>query len=197
MSQHPQKTSNVVRIIGGQWRSRKLHFSDVPDLRPTPDRVRETVFNWLQPVIIGARCLDVFAGSGALGFEALSRGATHCLFIDKHPQSTADILYNLTLLKTGAGETMTGDSLQILQHLHESPGDKQFNVVFVDPPYAMNCALQCCQLLVEHQWLADEAYIFIESSTAIDEQQLPQHWKLHRQKKAGNVHYHLAIQQKS
>ena len=157
MPQHPQKTSNVVRVIGGQWRSRKLHFSDIPDLRPTPDRVRETVFNWLQPVIIGARCLDVFAGSGALGFEALSRGAAHCLFMDKHPQSTADIQHNLKLLKTEAGETMTGDSVQILQHMHESPSDKQFNVVFVDPPYAMDCALQCCQLLVEHHWLADEA----------------------------------------
>ena len=191
-----QKTSNIVRIIGGQWRSRKLHFNDIPDLRPTPDRVRETVFNWLQPVIVGSRCLDVFSGSGALGFEALSRGATHCLFIDNHPQSTSDIQHNLKLLKTDAGETMTGDSLQILQHLHESPSDKQFNVVFIDPPYAMNCALQCCQLLNEHQWLANEAYIYIESPTAIDEQQLPAHWNLHRQKKAGNVHYHLAIQQR-
>ena len=197
MPRQSKKTSNVVRIIGGQWRSRKLHFSDIPDLRPTPDRVRETVFNWLQPIIIGARCLDVFAGSGALGFEALSRGAAHCLFIDNHPQSTADIQQNLKLLKTDAGETMTGDSLQILQHLHESPSDKQFNVVFVDPPYAMNCDLQVCQLLVEHHWLADEAYIYIESSAAIDEQQLPPSWKLHRQQKAGNVHYHLAIQQKS
>ena len=197
MPQHPQKTSNIVRVIGGRWRSRKLHFSDIPDLRPTPDRVRETVFNWLQPVIVGARCLDVFAGSGALGLEALSRGAALCLFLDKHPQSTADIQHNLKLLKTDAGETMTGDSLQILKRLHESPCDKQFNVVFVDPPYAMDCALECCQLLVEHQWLADEAYIYMESATAIDEQQLPPLWKLHRQKKAGNVHYHLAIQQKS
>ncbi|WP_455219095.1 16S rRNA (guanine(966)-N(2))-methyltransferase RsmD [Kaarinaea lacus] len=197
MPQHPHKTSNIVRVIGGQWRSRKLHFSDIPDLRPTPDRVRETVFNWLQPVIVGARCLDVFAGSGALGFEALSRGAAFCLFIDKHPQSTADIQHNLKLLKSEAGETMTGDSLQILQHMHESPADRQFKVVFVDPPYANDCALQCCQLLVEHHWLADEAYDYIESATAIDEQQLPPNWKLHRQKKAGNVHYHLAIQQKS
>ena len=196
MPQQSKSTSNVVRIIGGQWRSRKLHFKDIPDLRPTPDRVRETVFNWLQPVIVGARCLDTFAGSGALGFEALSRGAAHCLFIDKHPQSIADIQYNLALLKTDAGETMTGDSLQILHHLHESPKDRRFDVIFIDPPYAMNCALQCCQLLVEYQWLANEAYIYLESATAIDEQQLPEHWKLHRQKKAGNVHYHLAIQQK-
>ena len=192
-----QKTSNTVRIIGGQWRSRKLYFSNIQDLRPTPDRVRETVFNWLQPVIVGSRCLDLFSGSGALGLEALSRGAAHCLFIDKHPQSMADIQHNLALLKTDAGETMTGDSLQILKRLHESPSDKQFSVVFVDPPYAMNCALECCQLLVEHHWLTNDAYIYIESSATIDEQQLPPQWKLLRQKKAGNVHYHLAIQQKS
>lgn len=186
---------NVVRIIGGQWRSRKLHFNDIPELRPTPDRVRETVFNWLQPVIVGARCLDLFAGSGALGFEALSRGAKHCLFVDKHPQSIADIQHNMTVLKTHAGGTMTGDSLQILQHVHETPADKQFNVVFLDPPYTMKCELQCCQLLVEHQWLADEAYIYIESSSVIEERELPPGWQLYRQKKAGNVHYHLAIQQ--
>jgi len=196
MPQHTKTTSNVVRIIGGQWRSRKLHFGDIPDLRPTPDRVRETVFNWLQPVIIGSRCLDLFAGSGALGLEALSRGAKSCLFIDNHPQCIADIQRNLKLLKTEAGNTVTGDSLQILQRLRESQNDMYFNVVFVDPPYAMNCAVQCCQLLAEHQWLADDAYIYIESASAIDEKQLPVHWRMHRQKKAGHVHYHLAIQQK-
>ena len=146
--------------------------------------------------IVGARCLDVFAGSGALGFEALSRGAAYCLFLDKHPQGIADIQHNLAQLNTDAGETMTGDSLQILRHLHESPTEKQFNVVFIDPPYTINCALQCCQLLVEHQWLADEAYIYIESADTITEDQLPPGWQLHRQKKAGNVHYHLAIQHK-
>lgn len=194
MTRTPKTTSNTVRIIGGQWRGRKLHFSKVPDLRPTPDRVRETVFNWLQPVIVGAKCLDLFAGSGALGFEALSRGAATCLFMDSHAQCIKDIQHNLGQLKSDAGETMTGDSLQILQHLHESPADKNFNIAFVDPPYAMHCALQCCQLLVEHQWLTDEAYIYIESADAVNENQLPQHWTLHRQKKAGNVHYHLAIQ---
>lgn len=195
MPRHTTSTRNVVRIIGGQWRSRKLRFSGIADLRPTPDRVRETLFNWLQPVIVSARCLDVFAGSGALGFEALSRGAAYCLFIDKHPQSITGIQRNMALLKTDAGDTITGDSLQILQRLQEAPADKQFNVVFVDPPYAMNCALQCCQLLAEHQWLADEAYIYIESATTIDEKQLPPRWKMHRQQKAGNVHYHLAIKQ--
>ncbi len=195
MPRQTQTSRNMVRIIGGQWRSRKLQFSGIPDLRPTPDRVRETLFNWLQPVIVSARCLDVFAGSGALGFEALSRGAAYCLFIDKHPQSIADIQRNLVLLKSDAGDTITGDSLHILQRLQEAPAEKQFNVVFVDPPYALNCALQCCQLLAEHQWLTDEAYIYIESPATIDEKQLPPRWKMHRQQKAGNVHFHLAIKQ--
>jgi len=197
MPRQAKSSSNVVRIIGGRWRSRKLHFSNIPNLRPTPDRVRETVFNWLQPVIVGARCLDVFAGSGALGLEALSRGAASCLFIDKHPQCITDIQNNLALLKTDTGETITGDSLQILQHLHETPGEKQFNVVFVDPPYSMNCAVQCCQLLEEYQWLASNAFIYIESSSPIGERQLPAHWELHRDKKAGNVYYHMAIRQVS
>lgn len=197
MPKHPKQSSSVLRIIGGQWRSRKLEFQDTPGLRPTPDRVRETIFNWLQPVIVGARCLDLFAGSGALGIEALSRGAAHCLFIDEHPQSIADIHQNLKRLNSDAAETITGDSIKILQQLQESPNDRQFNIVFIDPPYAMNCALHCCQLLVEYEWLADEAYIYIESSSPVTEQQLPSTWLLHRQKKAGNVHYHLAIQPQS
>jgi len=197
MPRQTQSSSNVVRIIGGQWRSRKLHFSDIPGLRPTTDRVRETVFNWLQPVIIGARCLDVFAGSGALGLEALSRGAASCLFIDKHPQCVADIQNNLALLKADTGETMAGDSLQILQHLHESPEEKQFNVVFVDPPYSMHCAIDCCELLEKNRWLARNAYIYIESSSPILERELPARWKLYRDKKAGNVYYHMAIRQAS
>ncbi|MGD8559754.1 MAG: 16S rRNA (guanine(966)-N(2))-methyltransferase RsmD [Gammaproteobacteria bacterium] len=197
MPRSTQHSRNAVRIIGGQWRNRKLRFSDIPELRPTPDRVRETVFNWLQDVIMDARCLDLFAGSGAMGFEALSRGADHCLFIDNHPQSIEGIQNNLHQLKTEAGETMLGDTLQILKRLHESPADKQFNVAFVDPPYAMDCALHCCQLLVDHEWLAEQAYIYIESATPVSEDQLPDKWHLHRQKKAGHVHYHLAIQQKS
>lgn len=194
MAQQKTKTRNVVRIIAGQWRNRKVPFADIPGLRPTPDRVRETLFNWLQPVIVGSRCLDLFAGSGALGLEALSRGAGHCLFVDQHSQSISAIHDNLGRLNAHNGETMLGDTLQILQRLHQSPSDKQFNVVFIDPPYAIDCALQCCRLLVEHEWLASEAYIYIESAKSIEETQLPANWHLHRQKKAGQVHYHLAIQ---
>lgn len=195
MPKTAQHTRNTVRIIAGQWRNRKLQFADIAELRPTPDRVRETVFNWLQPVIVGSRCLDLFAGSGALGFEALSRGAEHCLFMDKHPQSIEAIQKNLHTLQTSAGETVQGDTLEVLKRLHESPADKHFNVAFVDPPYAADCALQCCQLLVDHHWLAEEAWIYIESAKPITQQQLPPHWQLHRRKKAGHVHYHLALQQ--
>lgn len=191
----PSKTSHqpgTVRIIGGQWRSRKIQFTEVEGLRPTPDRVRETLFNWLQPVIVEANCLDLFAGSGALGFEALSRGASHCMFFDKHTQCISDINSNLQKLSVGNGETVRGDALQLLKQQPEV--GKRFNVVFIDPPYTMNCALSCCQMLVEHQWLADKSYIYIESATPINESDLPEHWQLHRQKKAGNVNYHLAVQ---
>lgn len=186
------QSADTIRIIGGQWRSRKIHFTEVAGLRPTPDRVRETLFNWLQTVIVGANCLDLFSGSGALGFEALSRGAGHCLFIDSHPQCIKDINSNLQKLSAINGETVFGDTLQLLQQ--DSETKRRYNIAFIDPPYAMNCALQCCRLLAEHQWLADESYIYIESATPIVEHELPDHWQMHRQKKAGNVNYHLAVQ---
>lgn len=186
---------DTVRIIGGQWRSRKLQFTDTPGLRPTTDRVRETVFNWLQPEIVGAHCIDLFAGSGALGFEALSRGANDCLFIENNRQCIEDINHNLKTLNAQSGETLLGDALQLLNQPPEQDKKNKFNIVFVDPPYAMDCALQCCRMLADNQWLAGEAYIYIESAAAITEDELPENWRLHRQKKAGNVNYHLAIQQ--
>jgi len=191
MSPNSKITRNTVRIIGGMWRSRKLSFSNASeDLRPTPDRVRETLFNWLQPVIVGARCLDLFAGSGALGIEALSRGASYCLFIDNQSQNSQDIQQNLQRLNTNCGEVVTDDSLHFLQ----TGADREpFNVVFIDPPYAMNYAVQCCQLLVDQHWLSENAYIYMESATLIEQQQLPDTCRLFRQKQAGNVHYHLAI----
>jgi len=191
MPQPAKSIRNTVRIIGGQWRSRKLHFDNATeDLRPTPDRVRETLFNWLQEVIVGARCLDVFAGSGALGFEALSRGAAFCLFIDKHGQNIQNIQHNLQILKSDNAQVIQADSVQLLQH---NPPTTPFNIVFIDPPYSMNYAVQCCHSLAAHDWLMQNAYIYIESATAIEQQQLPELWSLHRYKQAGNVHYHLAM----
>ena len=194
MSRKPVHQADSVRIIGGQWRSRKISFTAVEDLRPTPDRVRETLFNWLQDVVVGANCLDLFAGSGALGIEALSRGASHCLFMDSHDQCIKEIQANLQHLNAEGGETRLGDTLQLLTNSSQDQTRRKYNVVMIDPPYAMECAIKCCNLLVEHGWLADEAYVYIESAKPISESELPKNWQLHRQKKAGNVNYHLAIQ---
>ena len=106
-----KKGTNQLRIIGGEWRGRKLRFPDVAGLRPTTDRVRETLFNWLAPVIHGARCLDLFAGSGALGLEALSRGASSVVFIDSDRRAVQSLRENLALLKEGRGEVLQSDAL--------------------------------------------------------------------------------------
>ena len=195
MSQKSTHKADSVRIIGGQWRSRKISFTEVPGLRPTPDRVRETLFNWLQPVIVDAHCVDLFAGSGVLGLEALSRGASQCLFIDNHPQCIDSIQQNLETLSAKGGYTRSGDSLKLLQQSPAQFSSQKFDIAFVDPPYDMDWALRCCSLLAENQWLTDSAYIYIESATPIEESQLPDNWRLHRHKKAGQVNYHLAIQQ--
>ena len=98
-------------------------------------------------------------------------------------------------MNTSAGKTVKADALELLAHTADQPGKNHYTIAYVDPPYAMNCALQCCQLLADNKWLANEAYIYIESADAISENDLPANWRLHRQKKAGNVNYHLAIQQ--
>jgi 16S rRNA (guanine966-N2)-methyltransferase len=189
--------ADTVRIIGGQWRSRKLHFTDVPGLRPTPDRVRETLFNWLQSEVVGANCIDLFAGSGALGFEALSRGASQCLFVDSHRQCIEDIKHNLEQFNASGGYTSLNDALQLLKASPSQFSPRRFDIAFIDPPYATDFALPCCHLLADQEWLSDNAMIYIESASAIEEAQLPEHWRLHRQKKTGQVNYHLAVQQKS
>ena len=109
--------TNQLRIIGGEWRGRKLRFPDVPNLRPTPDRVRETIFNWLMPVIHGARCLDLFAGSGALGLEALSRGASYTTFVDSHKKATQALKSHLDLLDVNErAEVIQNDSIKFLKN---------------------------------------------------------------------------------
>lgn len=196
MSSNKSGHADNVRIIGGQWRSRKIFFEDDPELRPTPDRVRETLFNWLQSDIVGSHCIDLFAGSGALGIEALSRGAAQCFFVDSHPQSIDNIKSNLEHLKATGGYTVLADALDTLKKSPRQFSPEPFDIAFIDPPYAQPYALECCHLLAEHQWLKDYALIYIESATAIADAALPENWRLHRHKKAGQVNYHLAIQEK-
>jgi len=176
-----------LRIIAGQWRSRKIHFPDLPQLRPTPDRVRETLFNWLMPVIDGARCLDLFAGSGALGLEALSRGASEVVFVDRDRQVQAYLNDTFKLLKTEQGRVIQADALDYL-----AGAASGFDIVFLDPPYQSDLLLPCCQALEAGHWLNPNAYIYIESSSTMPTGELPGHWQVLREKTAGQVAYRLA-----
>lgn len=178
------------RIIGGQWRGRKLNFSAVENLRPTPDRVRETLFNWLQPVA-NLTVLDLFAGSGALGFEALSRGAEHCTFIEGHQQAAQHIQQQITLLN-GSATVLAGllpDALEQLQ------GKKPFDIIFLDPPYQQQLIQPCLNKLCQMQLVADGAFVYIENASNQPMIELNQHWQVHREKTYGQVRACLLIKQ--
>lgn len=175
-----------VRIIGGQWRSRRLKVPDSKDLRPTPDRVRETLFNWLSPFIEGAYCLDAFAGSGALGFEALSRGAAFVVMTD----SSAEIVHLLqTELAAFGAENALIYRATVPEQLKAVT--RPFDIVFLDPPFNENLLLPTCQYLEEHHLLADRALIYLEARTVIKDNDLPPNWRVIKQKKAGDVAFHL------
>lgn len=176
-----------LRIIGGEWGSRKLTFPDAPGLRPTPDRVRETLFNWLAMDIAGAKVLDVFTGSGALFFEALSRGASKGLALDNSAAAIASLRQNLSMLNCTTGQVSQTDSLRHLETQTAEP----FDVVFLDPPFHQNLLTSACALLESHGWLAENAWIYTESETPPSNTGLPGNWRLHREKKAGQVYYAL------
>lgn len=176
-----------LRIIGGEWRSRRLNFPDGPGLRPTPDRVRETLFNWLAAYIEGARVLDAFSGSGALYLEALSRGAASAVALDNNPAAIASLKQNLELLRCTLGQVIQSDAQRYLQGEPSAP----FDVVFLDPPFHQDLLSTTCSLLEERQWLAPSAWIYTESEAAPSSLHMPGNWRLHREKKAGQVHYAL------
>jgi 16S rRNA (guanine966-N2)-methyltransferase len=180
---------NQLRIIGGDWRSRRLAFPDVDGLRPTPDRVRETLFNWLAPVVSGARCLDLFAGSGALGLEALSRGAAEVLFVERDAKAATALETNLGLLKAGArGRVVRADAVTFLRG-----GGRPFDLVFLDPPYGLALLEPALRLLAEGGWLAAGARIYLENAADVGIPLLPEGWEVHRSLRAGQVAYGLAI----
>jgi 16S rRNA (guanine966-N2)-methyltransferase len=182
-----KKPPSQLRIIGGQWRSRKLGFTPAEGLRPTTDRVRETVFNWLTPYLSEARCADLFAGSGAHGLEALSRGAAHCDFIDTSARVNQEITSNLELLDANAlGSCYRGSAQQYLAQLR-SPLD----LVFIDPPFGRDMIQVTCRQLAETQLLTKESLVYIESASTEQVKGLPTSWRLHREKNAGGVSYRL------
>jgi 16S rRNA (guanine966-N2)-methyltransferase len=178
---------NQVRIIAGQWRGRRLEFPDLPELRPTPDRVRETLFNWLAPVLPGARCLDLFAGSGALGIEALSRGAAKVVFVERQPLAVRALRDNLARLNAETARVEAVDALAWLRQ----PGTP-FEIVFLDPPFGQGLLEPVCAMLEQNGWLAAPAWIYLEAAMDQPTLSLPAHWIIHREKIAGAVSYRLA-----
>ena len=185
--------NNQLRIIAGLWRGRKLSFPAVDGLRPTGDRIRETLFNWLAPEIHGARCLDLFAGSGALGVEALSRGAANSLLIERDPKAAAQLKINLEVLKATHGRVLNEDALSKLQ---KGNPDEPYHIVFIDPPFQLKLWQAVIDALEAGNWLAENATIYIESGRD-DEYNPPINWQLHRDKHAGAVSYRLFYREQS
>ncbi|QRY80901.1 16S rRNA (guanine(966)-N(2))-methyltransferase RsmD [Pseudomonas sp. PDNC002] len=185
--QKPHGGQGQLRIIGGEWRSRRFAFPDGPGLRPTPDRVRETLFNWLAAYVPGARVLDPFAGSGALFLEALSRGASAGLALDTNGEAVAALRGTLDTLKCANGQLLMTDSLRYL----DAPASQAFDLVFLDPPFHQDLLQNACRLLEERGWLAKDAWIYTESEAVPSSLGLPGNWRLHREKTAGSVHYAL------
>jgi len=174
-----------VRIIAGSLRGSRLAVPDVPGLRPTPDRVRETLFNWLAPCIAGARCLDAFAGSGALGIEALSRGAGEVVFIERDPALAAALQANLERLRQVRGRVIVGDALAELPQL--APG---FDLVFLDPPFALGLWSEAARAIGRGGLLRPGALVYVEAP--IDAVlALPEDWHVHREGRAGGVRFAL------
>lgn len=176
-----------LRIIGGEWRSRRFAFPDGPGLRPTPNRVRETLFNWLAPYVEGARVLDPFAGSGALYLEALSRGAAEGLALDLNPDSVAALRGHLDVLRCSRGQLLQTDALRYL----DAQPSSAFDLVFLDPPFNQDLLQPVCALLENRGWLAPRAWVYTESENPPSTLGLPGNWRLHREKKAGQVYYAL------
>ena len=185
-----------LRIIAGQWRGRRWRFPAEPDIRPTPDRVRETLFNWLAPHIRGARVLDLFAGSGALGLESLSRGAASAVFVDNDREAMAALRGRCTDWSTasreagtpvGSAEFHRADALAFLDRRHTAP----FDIVFLDPPFGAGLWVAAARRLQSGGWLAPEAFVYVEAPVSASPTGLPASWQAWRDGKAGEVGYHL------
>lgn len=178
--------SSMLRIIGGRWRGRKIRFDEQPGLRPTPDRIRETLFNWLAPHIRGARCLDLFTGSGALGLEALSRGAAEVVFIDQ----SAEVVSRLLAIV----DDLSIDNAQILQGQIPSLEFTQpaFDIIFLDPPFHENLLASSYIWLNHNRLLKENSLIYIEAEKELSDLGLADNWQLLKSKQAGQLQYHLA-----
>ena len=182
--------ANQIRIIGGRHRGRKLRFHPVPGLRPTADRVRETLFNWLRADVSGARCLDLFAGSGALGFEALSRGAGHLVSVEWSRPVAERLRRNLMVLSEDRNvDVVQKEARRFLETGAEDNGG--FDIVFLDPPFAAGLLAETAALLEEREWLASGSCIYLEQDRAHPWPDLPPSWRLDREGNAGQAAFRL------
>jgi len=183
--------SGRLRIVAGNWRSRLLRIANVPGLRPSSERIRETLFNWLAPQIHGARCLDLFAGTGALGLEALSRGAKSTVFVEKSARAVGTLNDNIKTLDATGAIVLQMDALDYLDREHS----ERFDVVFLDPPFAANLLEESCRRLAEGDMLAEGGRIYLEQPRNRPEPALPADWQVLKNKTAGNVRYMLVQQE--
>jgi 16S rRNA (guanine966-N2)-methyltransferase len=178
----------MLRIIGGRHRGRRLRFPAGVEIRPTPDRVRETLFNWLQPRIDGAQVLDLFAGSGALGVEALSRGAAHVTFVEQDRRAANAIE---ALAREWQEQAVSVESAEALGWLARARPATPFGIVFVDPPYDLQLIAPALAKLANGTLLAPDARIYVEQRAKEALPALPEGWRSVRDGRAGEVGYHL------
>jgi 16S rRNA (guanine966-N2)-methyltransferase len=176
----------VLRIIGGTWRGRRLRFPPQEEIRPTPDRIRETLFNWLGQRVPGARCLDLFAGSGALGLEALSRGASQVTFVERDAVAVREMRARLSEWGAVGGQVEHNEALRFLGGTAQP-----FEIVFLDPPFESGLLPQVARALEDKHWLSVGALIYVETDASSGLPPLPETWKVTRTKQAGAVGYHL------
>lgn len=182
-----------LRIIGGEWRSRQIQFANLEEIRPTPDRVRETLFNWLKADIRGARCLEPFAGSGVLSLEALSRGAQHCTILDRQPQAHSALMTNLRAL--GAATDRYRCELADARHWLTNYIGPPFDLIFLDPPFVDDDLAELLTQLMQPTLLAEAGQVYVESGRQLEH--APNGTRIERQKKAGAVHYALVARRES
>lgn len=187
-SKSSQTPSGNVRIISGLWRGRKLPVFDAEGLRPTTDRVKETLFNWIAQDIPSARCLDLFSGSGSLGFEAASRQASLVTMIELNPNAYAQLEKNRTTLKADNIELLNKNALDVI-----AQSGTPYDIIFIDPPFRRELLEQTLHTLDENTWVASGSIIYVESEKEWIPDSIPNSWELFREKTAGQVTYRLFI----
>jgi len=179
---------NFVRIISGKYKSRKIIFPDRPEIRPTGSRIRESLFNWIQADIVNSRCLDLFSGSGALGIEALSRGAELTTFIESDFETANCLEKNLQTLNAENGIVVRANAISWLE---SQKNIEPFEFVFLDPPFKKNLLLDSIFLLESNYMISNNGNIYIETEVEDNLRQLPPTWRLRQKKQAGRVSYCL------